>query len=183
MKRLVILVLVCCAVVLQMTGARSVETKEPAASIAVEAGSRNDDRRLEGSWFGVATATSVPLPPLKTLITFTRDGNVIEAHRLFIADSPLGQLMLTPGHGTWDRTGDNEFAATFMVIYEGGPSHPTSSGVVLFIEKIRLKLRLSSDGNRLTGAVLDEIRDTDGNVIFVGPGIFEATRIALEPLP
>ena len=26
--------------------------------------------RLTGSWFGTATATTVPLPPLKDLITF-----------------------------------------------------------------------------------------------------------------
>jgi hypothetical protein len=41
----------------------------------------DDGPRLTGSWFGTATATSVPLPPLKDLITFTSDGNVIEAHR------------------------------------------------------------------------------------------------------
>src|SRR5262245_47475932 len=69
----------------------------------------DDSPRLTGSWFGTATATSVPLPPLNDLITFTSDGNVIEAHRLFLADSPLGPLLATPGHGTWAKTGTNEF--------------------------------------------------------------------------
>jgi hypothetical protein len=143
----------------------------------------DDGQRLTGSWFGTATATTVPLPPLKDLITFTSDGNVIEAHRLFLKDSPLGPLLATPGHGAWAKTGTNEFAATLMIIYEGSEDHPTASGQVLAIEKVRFKLSLGPEPDKLSGTLLDEIRDTSGNVIFVGPGTFEAKRIGVEPLP
>jgi hypothetical protein len=91
----------------------------------------DDAPRLTGSWFGTATATSAPLPPLKVLITFTSDGNVIEAHRQFLAESPLGPLLATPGHGSWAKSGTNEFAATLVIIYEGAENHPTASDQVL----------------------------------------------------
>ena len=141
----------------------------------------NNDRRLIGSWSGLATPATLPLPPVRTFLTFTSDGTVLEAHRLYIADSPLGELILTPGHGSWERTGNNEFAVTLMLLYEGGPNNPTSRGVVLFEEKLRLKLRLTRQ-NHLSGEVLDELRDTNGNVVFLGPGTFEATQISVEPL-
>jgi hypothetical protein len=150
---------------------------------AVGAPSAADDQRLTGSWFGTATATSVPLPPLKDLVTFTVDGNVVEAHRLFLADSPLGPLLATPGHGTWAKTGTNEFAATLMIIYEGAEKHPTAAGQVLATEKVRFKLHLRPNRNELSGTLVDEIRDTSGTVVFEGPGVYEATRIAVEPLP
>jgi hypothetical protein len=146
-------------------------------------GAADDGQRLTGSWLGTATATSVPLPPLKTLITFTSDGNVIEGHRLFLSESPLGPLLATPGHGSWEKTGASEFAATLMIIYEGAETHPTASGQVLAIEKVRFNLRLGPDRDELSGTLVDEIRDTSGALIFEGPGTFEATRIAVEPLP
>lgn len=168
------LALIFCSVSLSVLSVGAMAAPQTAA---------DDGHRLTGSWFGTATATSVPLPPLKDLITFTSDGNVIEAHRLFLKDSPLGPLLATPGHGAWAKTGTNEFAATLLIIYEGAETHATASGEVLAIEKVRFKLRLGPEPNRLSGTLIDEIRDTSGNVIFVGPGTFEATRIAVEPLP
>lgn len=159
-----------------------IERSGPSAEPTNNLDNGSDERRLVGSWFGLATPTSLPLPPVKTLLTFDSDGNALEAHRLYLADSPLGELILTPGHGGWKRTGNNEFAVTLMLLYEGGPNNPTSRGVVLFEEKLRLKLRFNGQ-NHLSGEVLDELRDTNGNVVFVGPGTFEATRIAVEPLP
>lgn len=155
------------------------------AAIAQTVPGSQDDQGLTGSWFGTAVATSVPLPPspeLLSLVTFTRDGGVVETRRLFIPDSPLGPLLATPGHGSWVRTGANQFAVTLIAIYEGGPTSP-SVGVVVAVEKIRFKLRLDPNNGHLTGTLLDELRDTKGNVLFVGTGRFDATRITVEPLP
>jgi hypothetical protein len=69
-----------------------------------------------------------------------------------------------------------------MIVYEGSENHPTASGEVVAIEKVRFKLSLGPDPDTLRGTLVDELRDTSGNVIFVGPGTFEAKRIALEPL-
>ena len=141
-----------------------------------------DAQRITGSWSGTAVATSVPLPPLKDLLTFTSDGSVLETRRLFLANSPIGPLLGTPGHGSWVKTASNEYAVTLMIIYEGAETHPTASGEVVAIEKVRFKLKLGPGADRLTGTLLDEIRDTNGDLIFRGPGTFEASRIRAEPL-
>lgn len=141
-----------------------------------------DTQRITGSWSGTATSTSVPLPPLKDLITFTSDGSVIETRRLFLADSPLGPLIGTPGHGSWIKTAANEFAVTLMILYEGAESHSTAAGEVVATEKVHFRLRLGPGPDRLSGTLLDEIRDSGGDLIFRGPGTFEAKRIQAEPL-
>src|SRR5215510_11687788 len=75
-----------------------------------------DNQNLVGSWNAVVTATNPPsLPPLKDLITFTPGGGVIETRRLY---NPLfGFLLATPGHGAWERTAGNQFAATIVVFH------------------------------------------------------------------
>jgi hypothetical protein len=142
-----------------------------------------DNQHLIGSWFGTAVATTVPLPPVRDLIIFTSDGTVVETQRLYLHDTPWGPLLRTAGHGAWERTGNREFAVTLMVMYQGAPNHPTAPGDVLAIETVRMRLTLDEQGNRLSGALLDEIRDLDGAVIFLGPGTYEAVRIAVVPLP
>jgi hypothetical protein len=153
------------------------------ATIDASGDASTDGARLVGSWSGTATATSVPLPPLKDLITFTNDGSVLETHRSYLKESPLGPVLATSGHGSWARTGANEYAATLAIIYEGAPDHPTDAGSVLATETVRFKLRLTPDNGTLTGRLIDEIRDLDDNIIFSGPGRFEASRIPVRPLP
>jgi hypothetical protein len=142
-----------------------------------------DEEKVVGSWVGTAISTTVPLPPLKTLMTFTREGAVLEARRLYVANSPLGPLLATPAHGEWIRTGNREFAATILLIYQGAENHPTSPGEVLAQEKVRFKLTLDRGGNQLSGVLLVEIRDVQDNLVFAGPGTYEGTRIEVEPLP
>jgi hypothetical protein len=114
-----------------------------------------------------------------------RDGNALEAHRPFLpaSISPIGPLLLTAGHGAWTRTGDHQFAVTLVIIYEGAPDHPTLSGQVAALEKVRFQITHDPRSDTLTGKLVDEIRDPSGNLIFSGPGTFDATRIAVEPLP
>ena len=137
---------------------------------------------LIGSWIGTALSTTVPLPPLKTLMTFTSEGTVVESRRIYLANSPLGPVLATAGHGVWEETDASEYAITIILIYQGAANHPTSPGEVLAQEKVRLKLTISQDGTRLSGTLLVEIRDFNDNIVFVGPGTFEATRIKVEPL-
>jgi len=141
----------------------------------------DDDNGVVGSWLGTATATTVPLPPLATMLTFNSDGTATEAHRPFLSDSPLGPLVLTAGHGAWISTGHRTVSVKLLLIYEGAPNHPTAAGQVLALETVRFKLTVSGKGQKLTGTLVDEIRDNDGNVVFVGPGTFTATRIVAEP--
>ena len=68
------------------------------------------------------------------------------------------------------------------ILQQSLENHPTSAGEVLAQEKVRMKLTISQDGTRLSGTLLVEIRDFNDNIVFVGPGTFEATRIKVEPL-
>ena len=142
-----------------------------------------EERSLVGSWFAEAVPTTVPRPPVKDLITFTRDGTVVESQRLYLKDTPWGPLLRTPGAGEWRRTGDRTFAVTLLVIYQGVPDHPTIPGEVFAIEEVRMRLTRAPDGDRLAGTLFDGIRDTSGAIIFAGPGTYKASRIRVEPLP
>ncbi len=137
----------------------------------------DSDRGPVGSWLGTATATTAPLPPVMTLMTLASDGTVVEVHRQYLHDFPLGPALVTPGHGAWVRTGSNQFSISLRLIYEGAPDNSGSAGVVVATEVLRLNVSLSAGGNRLTGTVADELDDLSGHAIFVGPGTFDATRI------
>jgi hypothetical protein len=147
-----------------------------AALALVSHGYADTDRRITGSWFGVATATTAPLPPVKDLITFSGDGTVVETQRLYLRNTPLGPLMRTPGHGAWVQVGDREFALTLIIIYQGAPDHPTTPGEVVALETVHIRVTLV-DSNKLSGSIEDEIDDLSGHAVFVGPGTYEATRI------
>src|SRR4051812_8532186 len=77
-----------------------------------------DGTTLVGSWLAEAVPTTVPRPPVKDLITFTRDGTLVESQRHYLKDTPWGPLLRTPGHGEWRRTGERTFAVTLLAIYE-----------------------------------------------------------------
>jgi hypothetical protein len=160
-----------------------------AATLAVSAMNlalAHDDapaRSPVGSWKGVARSTTVPLPPLTTLFTLGADGTVVESRRLYVAQSPLGPLIATPGHGQWKRGKNGEYAATITLLYEGAPDHPSSPGVLVGSEKVRYQFQLVNGGANIQGTILVEVQDAAGNVVFVGPGTIDASRIAVEPLP
>ena len=56
-----------------------------------------------------------------------------------------------------------------------------SSFQIVAIETASMRLRLDERGTRFSGPLLDEIRDVNGNIIFVGVGTYEGTRIAVDP--
>lgn len=143
----------------------------------------HEDRAPTGSWEGVARSTTVSLPPLTTLLTFTADGNLVESRRLYLPESPLGPLVATPGHGEWRRSKNGGFDATIVLLYQGASEHPTSPGVVIGREKVRYKFQFVNGSEKLHGTILIEMQDAAGNVLFSGPGTIDATRIRPEPLP
>jgi hypothetical protein len=136
------------------------------------------DQRLSGSWKAVVTATNPPfLPPLAVLLTFTRDGEVVETRRLYNPASPFGPLLFTPGHGGWERTGDNAFAATIVDLFQAAPGNPAADGSILGEEEVRYALMLDPSGDALSGSVAGKVRDTAGNVLFAFTATVQGTRI------
>ena len=137
-----------------------------------------DAQHLDGSWKGVVTATDPQfLPPLKVLLTFTREGGVVEARRLYNPESPFGPLLFTPGHGAWERTADNQFAATVVDFFQAAPNNPAADGTVLGEEEVRYSVTLDPSGENLNGRLVGEIKDSDGNLVFTFRANLRATRI------
>lgn len=130
----------------------------------------HEDRAPTGSWEGVARSTTVSLPPLTTLLTFTADGNLVESRRLYLPESPLGPLVATPGHGEWRRSKNGGFDATIVLLYQGASEHPTSPGIMIGREKVRYKFQFVNGGEKLHGTILVEMQDAAGNVVFSGSG-------------
>lgn len=143
----------------------------------------NEEHRLTGSWNTVVTATNPQgLPPLKVLLTFTGDGQVIDARRLYNPFSPFGPLLFTPAHGVWERTAQNQFAVTIVDFFQAAPNNPAADGSILGEEKVRYRVTLDHSGENLSGQLVGEVKDTQGNVVFSFTATVQGTRIHAEPL-
>ena len=131
--------------------------------------------KIEGSWIGTVTATNPPgLPSMRSLLSFTSEGIVLESRRLFVGLSPFGPLMETTGHGEWIRTGKREFTVKFIFLTQQGPG---SAGDSIGTDNITMRLVLDESGETYSGTFVSEIRDNADNVMFVANGLVEGKRI------
>ena len=143
----------------------------PSTVAADESGSK----AIAGSWIGTVTPIDPPgIPPMKSLLSFTPDGIVLESRRLYLGASPFGPLMETTGHGEWAGTGQREFSVKFIFLMQRGP---ISDGGPMGTDTIVMKLTVDESGNTLSGTFRSEVRDTEENVLFVANGLVQATRI------
>jgi hypothetical protein len=83
-----------------------------------------------------------------------------------------------PTIGQWSRTGNYEFAFTFVA------DTFDSSGAFANTHRVRGTLTLSDDGLSATGKIVLEILDTTGKVIFTAPfpTTFTGARLVVLPL-
>jgi hypothetical protein len=123
---------------------------------------------LEGSWIADVTNQATGTRQI-TLYTFMSDGTLISSNR----DHPTRG----PGHGAWVRTGDREFAITFVRIrFE-------ADGSFIGTQKLRGQVTLSEELNAFTSRSMNEFYDVDGNLTDTNQTTTRATRIRVEPLP
>jgi hypothetical protein len=122
---------------------------------------------LEGAWnvtIGVQGSTLCTAAAV-----FTRDGNVIA--------EPCSGL-LGPGYGAWLRTGDREFAGTFV-----GNIYNLSTGQVIGKYKVKSRGTLQTDRETFTGVFQTETFDLGGGLASTVTGSLAARRIQVEALP
>ncbi len=86
-------------------------------------------------------------------------------------------LLFTPGHGAWERTADDQFAATVVDFFQAAPNNPAADGTVLGEEEVRYRVTLDPSGENLNGQLIGEIKDSEGNVVFTFSANVRATRI------
>jgi hypothetical protein len=122
---------------------------------------------LEGSWIDTARSQD------PGLFTFTEGGSVIATRAITVA-TPFGFELVSNGHGTWARTGKDEFSTT--EIFLRSSSNVPFTGLV----KVNRKLELT-DSDELTGTATVNIFDANGNLLFSFPLPMLMKRIAVEP--
>jgi len=125
------------------------------------------------------TAVEPPgLPPFKGLITFTRNGEVLESRRLYVPATPFGPLLETSGHGAWRRIAHGRFAVFFRFLLQAAPNNPVFvNGEDLGTDNIRLEIEPDREGDTFTGTFRSQVKDPDGNVVFEARGTVAGSRI------
>jgi len=145
-----------------------------AAAAPGSARAADDDRGIEGSWFGTVIATNPPVGRFNELISFHQGGIVTESRRYLVKPTPLGDLLETTGHGAWTPRGRRTFEAFFRFMLQNA-----DTGATIGTDNVRLQLKLSRDGSTLTGTFVSQIKDTSDAVIFEVEGDYAAKPITV----
>lgn len=119
---------------------------------------------LVGTW-----RVSFTRPPSRgyALVTFTSDGTSVRT----TDRSPV----MSPSHGAWQQTGEREFQATWHAFKFD------ASGAHVGNQKAIFRVKVSADGNSLTGMGIGTTHTLDGRLIEseTAEGPFEGIRIAV----
>lgn len=118
--------------------------------------------RIVGTWSVQVTPDGES--PFEALVTFTRDGSVIETE----ADTP------GTGQGAWRRVGRNRYAFAFQSFFFTETGEPGGHVVV------RSVVTLSHD--TLSGPFKFTVYDPAGTVLQSGSGTATATRFVIPDL-
>jgi hypothetical protein len=120
----------------------------------------------EGAWNVTINYDGQP-PCASAPAVFTREGTII-------ADSCSQNVGV--GYGSWVRTGNRQFASTFIGNLYG------PGGVVVGRYKVRASGSIDATGNTFSALFRTDLFDTAGNPIGSFTGTVTATRIRVEPL-
>lgn len=123
---------------------------------------------LEGSWMTDVTNLETGARQI-TLYTFMSDGTLISSNK----DHPVRG----PAHGAWVRTGDREFAVTFVRL------RFDTDGNFIGTQKLRAQFTLHATLDEFTSQSQNEFFGVDGNFETSNMTTGLARRIKVEPLP
>jgi hypothetical protein len=127
-----------------------------------------------GSW---RLTSENPSGASEGLLTLMADGTVVFSGRPV---APTGGeppvVFIGTGHGAWEQTGPTTAAASFSVFITDG------EGNFLWVVTDSVEMTLDPDGTSWSGPYSSTTADPGGNVLFISPGMAEATRIMVQPL-
>src|SRR4051812_16620824 len=113
----------------------------------------------------------------QSLLTVMADGTVLFSGRpVKPASEGVPVTFISAGHGAWQSTGTTSAALTWVGYVSDG------QGNFLTVATDSVQASLNEDGNAWRGAYSAMVEDPSGNVLFVGDGAVEATRIIVQPL-
>jgi hypothetical protein len=133
----------------------------------------NDTQVLQGS-FLVTVSVNETGRVFKALESYTPGGIVIVTFF-----NPAGAPQIA--QGAWLRTGDGEFATTIEGV-SPDVTLPSGQRVSFVSAKIQDKLTLDESGDSFNGVFQDHFFDASGNVVRIGTGTIQGSRITVEPL-
>lgn len=144
-----------------------VETKRLQAEVPT------DKKAIIGSWIETVTFSgSDPMPPLRSLVTFAADGNVLVADQGAVGPASA----FSAGHGTWVHSGGRSFEwTTVELIYS------TTDGELIGYLKVSGRYSVNESGNSYAGEFHATVSAPDGTVLFTAQGTNAGTRILVEP--
>ena len=132
------------------------------------------DGGFVGAWHLV---TETPFGASQSLVTFMADGTVLFSDRPVLpGDAGFPVSFISAGHGAWEQTRPTSAAATWVEFVSD------EQGNFLVTVTDSVELTLGTDGNSWSGPFSSTSADPTGNVLFVGGGTVEATRITVQPL-
>jgi len=132
-----------------------------------------DKKIIIGTWLETVTFNGA-MPPLKSLVTFGADGNVLVADQGAVGSGSA----FSAGHGSWSQAGGRTFDWTTVELL-----YSTTDGSLIGYLKVSGRYTVGETGNSYTGHFLASVSDPDGNVLFSVDGNNAGSRIQVEPLP
>ena len=126
---------------------------------------RNERRTLTGNWMGTVTrANPAPgqSPTVLNLVTFFEDGNLLQE-----GSDPS---IRTAGHGTWKRTGHQQFTQSFLNF------RFDAARTYLGTRVVTSTITLSEDGNQYQADTAVQVFDASGNLLSTGQGATEVAQ-------
>ena len=130
-----------------------------------------DKNVIVGSWIETINFNG-PMPPLKSMSTFSADGALLVADQGAVADGTA----FSAGHGAWSHVRGRTFDWTSLELL-----YATADGTLIGYLKVSGRYTVDETGNAYTGQFLAKILDADGNVLFEVDGNNVGSRISVEP--
>lgn len=124
-----------------------------------------------GSWEGTLTPEEGGPPPFRILFTFGAGGTVVATDA-----GPPSPHLASSEHGAWKYIGNREFLVTYKQLLFN------DKGELDSLFKGRIRFRLTRAGLEISGPVIVDFYDAQGNPLFSGAGTIKCTKIQAEPL-
>ena len=132
-----------------------------------DGGNEHGRNQLVGSW--ELNVDRSPLPPIKSMLTCTSDGTVVETGSLATRG---------PSHGAWEQLTKHQYAVTHVFF------RFDATGTFLGTQRINETVDMAEDGESYSSVAISYLYDTAGNLVVGGlRATITATRIHVEPNP
>lgn len=145
------------ATILALSLAQAFSSGRTAAQSQSQAG------KLEGTWQADVTvrncATGVPIRTVQSLNTYIHGGSTLE--------TSSATFFRSPGHGTWQHVGEQNFTTTFTVFRFNDNLNPNPFAFA-GTQRITKTIQVGEGGDEYTAITAFEIFDVNGNLVGTG---------------